>query len=95
MVGGSDVVKVLGRSAFHDTSLICDGDLAYLGGSWSKTVGCAVSLSCPSEHRLVHIHTYICMYVCMYVYMYICMYVCMYICIYVYMYVCILIYSQR
>ena len=43
MVGGKETVRVLGRSAFHDTALTCDGDLAYLGGSWSKTVGCAVS----------------------------------------------------
>ncbi|CAI7812305.1 unnamed protein product [Closterium sp. NIES-53] len=43
MVGGKDVVKVLGRSAFHDTALSCDGSLAYLGGSWSKSVGCATS----------------------------------------------------
>ncbi|OAE19761.1 hypothetical protein AXG93_2958s1370 [Marchantia polymorpha subsp. ruderalis] len=41
MVGGRDVVRVLGRSAFHDTSLVCGGELAYLGGSWSRTVGCA------------------------------------------------------
>ncbi|KVH96385.1 AAA+ ATPase domain-containing protein [Cynara cardunculus var. scolymus] len=27
-----DMVRVLGRSAFHDTSLISSGDLAYLGG---------------------------------------------------------------
>jgi CCR4-NOT complex subunit CAF16 len=43
MVGGRDVVRVLNRSAFHDTQLVCGGDLAYLGGSWSKTVGSAVS----------------------------------------------------
>lgn len=43
MVGGRDVVQVLSRSAFHDTQLVCGGDLAYLGGSWSKTVGSAVS----------------------------------------------------
>lgn len=42
MVGGRDVVRVLNRSAFHDTQLVCGGDLAYLGGSWSKTVGSAV-----------------------------------------------------
>lgn len=44
MVGGKDVVRVLNRPAFHDTNLVCSGDLAYLGGSWSKTVGSAVSL---------------------------------------------------
>ncbi|CAI0434486.1 unnamed protein product [Linum tenue] len=36
MVGGKDVVRVLNSSAFHDTQLVCSGDLAYLGGSWSK-----------------------------------------------------------
>lgn len=41
MVGGKDVVRVLNRPAFHDTNLVCSGDLAYLGGSWSKTVGSA------------------------------------------------------
>lgn len=44
MVGGRDVVRVLDSSAFHDTKLVCDGQLAYLGESWSKTVGSAVSL---------------------------------------------------
>lgn len=43
MVGGKDVVRVLNCSAFHDTKLVCDGDLAYLGESWSKAVGSAVS----------------------------------------------------
>lgn len=45
LVGGKNVVRVLGRSAFHDTALTCSGQLAYLGGSWSRTVGCAVSSS--------------------------------------------------
>lgn len=27
-----DMVKVLGRSAFHDTALTVSGDLSYLGG---------------------------------------------------------------
>lgn len=45
MVGGRDVVRVLNCSAFHDTQLVCNGDLAYLGGSWSKNVGSAVSFS--------------------------------------------------
>lgn len=44
MVGGKNVVQVLDRSAFHDTQLVCSGDLSYLGGSWSKTAGSAVSL---------------------------------------------------
>jgi len=41
MVGGKNVVQVLDRSAFHDTELVCSGDLSYLGGSWSKTAGSA------------------------------------------------------
>lgn len=41
MVGGRDVVRVLNSSAFHDTQLVCSGDLAYLGESWSKTIGSA------------------------------------------------------
>ncbi|GAB4841735.1 ABC transporter I member 19 [Ancistrocladus abbreviatus] len=41
MVGGRDVVRVLNCSAFHDTQLVCSGDLSYLGGSWSKTVASA------------------------------------------------------
>ena len=45
MVGGRDVVRVLNCSAFHDTQLVCSGDLAYLGGSWSKTIESAVSFS--------------------------------------------------
>lgn len=44
MVGGRDVVRVLNCSAFHDTQLVCSGDLAYLGGSWSKNAGSAVSV---------------------------------------------------
>ena len=43
MVGGRDVVQVLNCSAFHDTHLVCSGDLSYLGGSWSKNIGSAVS----------------------------------------------------
>lgn len=43
MVGGKDVVRVLNLSAFHDTHLVCSGDLAYLGESWSKNVGAVVS----------------------------------------------------
>lgn len=41
MVGGKDVVRVLNSSAFHDTRLVCSGDLVYLGESWSKNVGSA------------------------------------------------------
>lgn len=43
MVGGKDVVRVLDFSSFHDTHLVCSGDLSYLGGSWTKTIGSAVS----------------------------------------------------
>ena len=44
MVGGRDVVRVLNGSAFHDTQFVCSGDLSYLGGSWSRTIGSAVSV---------------------------------------------------
>lgn len=53
MVGGKDVVRVLNSSAFHDTKLVCSGDLAYLGESWSKTVGSAVSFL-PFEFLIVY-----------------------------------------
>ncbi|KAG6774617.1 hypothetical protein POTOM_021977 [Populus tomentosa] len=43
MAGGRDVKRVINGLAFHDTQLVCSGDLASLGGSWSKTVGSAVS----------------------------------------------------
>lgn len=36
-----DMVRVLGRSAFHDTSLTSSGDLAYLGGEWRREVAFA------------------------------------------------------
>lgn len=29
---GQEMVKVFGRSAFHDTALTTSGDLSYLGG---------------------------------------------------------------
>jgi len=51
MVGGKNVVQVLDRSAFHDTELVCSGDLSYLGGSWSKTAGSAVSTEIS---KLIH-----------------------------------------
>lgn len=69
MVGGRDVVQVLNGSAFHDTQLVCSGDLAYLGGSWSKTVSSAVStctscLSCELPYCfyvfLLSLHCYHC-----------------------------------
>lgn len=54
MVGGRDVVQVLKRSAFHDTKLVCSGDLAYLGGSWSKTVGCAGEIPLQGDFSAEH-----------------------------------------
>ncbi|KNA19195.1 hypothetical protein SOVF_063790 [Spinacia oleracea] len=35
------MVRVLGRSAFHDTSLTTSGDLCYLGGEWKRDVAFA------------------------------------------------------
>ncbi|KAG7968304.1 hypothetical protein I3843_08G148000 [Carya illinoinensis] len=35
------MVRVLGRSAFHDTSLTSSGDLSYLGGEWRREVAFA------------------------------------------------------
>ncbi|CAK9195485.1 unnamed protein product [Sphagnum troendelagicum] len=54
MVGGKNVVQVLGRSAFHDTALTCSGDLAYLGGSWSRTVGCAGEIPLQGDFSAEH-----------------------------------------
>ncbi|KAF8401914.1 hypothetical protein HHK36_012865 [Tetracentron sinense] len=54
MVGGRDVVRVLNCSAFHDTQLVCNGDLAYLGGSWSKTVGCAGEIPLQGDFSAEH-----------------------------------------
>ena len=34
-------VSVLGRPAFHDTSLVASGDLSYLGAAWRKDVAFA------------------------------------------------------
>lgn len=36
-----DMVRVLGRSAFHDTALAASGDLSYLGGEWRREVAFA------------------------------------------------------
>lgn len=36
-----DMVRVLGRSAFHDTALTSSGDLCYLGGEWRREVAFA------------------------------------------------------
>ncbi|KAG4193315.1 hypothetical protein CXB51_017645 [Gossypium anomalum] len=54
MVGGRDVVRVLNRSAFHDTQLVCGGDLAYLGGSWSKTIGSAGEVPLQGDFSAEH-----------------------------------------
>ncbi|XP_065853245.1 ABC transporter I family member 20 [Euphorbia lathyris] len=35
------MVRVLGRSAFHDTGLTTSGDLSYLGGEWRREVAFA------------------------------------------------------
>ncbi|KAM7263251.1 hypothetical protein ACFE04_000934 [Oxalis oulophora] len=35
------MVRVLGRSAFHDTALTASGDLCYLGGEWRREVAFA------------------------------------------------------
>lgn len=59
MVGGRDAVRVLNCSAFHDTNLVCSGDLVYLGESWSKTVGSAVSFSLSLFNSLLHIYVQI------------------------------------
>lgn len=54
MVGGRDVVRVLNRSSFHDTQLVCGGELAYLGGSWSKTVGSAGEIPLQGDFSAEH-----------------------------------------
>ncbi|XP_072976347.1 ABC transporter I family member 20 [Typha angustifolia] len=35
------MVRILGRSAFHDTNLTSSGDLSYLGGEWRRDVAFA------------------------------------------------------
>jgi CCR4-NOT complex subunit CAF16 len=54
MVGGKNVVQVLDRSAFHDTELVCSGDLSYLGGSWSKTAGSAGDIPLQGDFSAEH-----------------------------------------
>ncbi|XP_023641804.1 ABC transporter I family member 21 isoform X2 [Capsella rubella] len=54
MVGGKNVVKVLDRSAFHDTELVCSGDLSYLGGSWSKAAGSAGEIPLQGDFSAEH-----------------------------------------
>lgn len=39
------MVRVLGRSAFHDTSLTSSGDLSYLGGEVSFVSFCFIVLA--------------------------------------------------
>ncbi|XP_020108946.1 ABC transporter I family member 20 [Ananas comosus] len=36
-----DMVRVLGRSAFHDVALTASGDLSYLGGEWRRDIAFA------------------------------------------------------
>jgi len=54
MVGGRDVVRVLNGSAFHDTQLVCNGDLSYLGGSWSRTIGSAGDVPLQGDFSAEH-----------------------------------------
>ncbi|KAL3328567.1 hypothetical protein AABB24_035949 [Solanum stoloniferum] len=54
MVGGKDVVRVLNFSAFHDTHLVCSGDLAYLGESWSKNVGAVGEIPLQGDFSAEH-----------------------------------------
>nr|GMD61055.1 ABC transporter I family member 19-like [Ipomoea batatas]GMD66880.1 ABC transporter I family member 19-like [Ipomoea batatas]GMD71123.1 ABC transporter I family member 19-like [Ipomoea batatas] len=54
LVGGKDVVRVLNFSAFHDTHLVCNGDLAYLGESWSKNVGSAGEIPLQGDFSAEH-----------------------------------------
>ncbi|GAA0186535.1 ATP-binding cassette [Lithospermum erythrorhizon] len=54
MVGGRDVVRVLDFSAFHDTHLVCGGDLAYLGESWSKSAGSAGDIPLQGDFSAQH-----------------------------------------
>ncbi|KAD5317353.1 hypothetical protein E3N88_17299 [Mikania micrantha] len=54
MVGGKDVVRVLNFSSFHDTHLVCSGDLSYLGGSWTKTIGSAGEVPLQGDFSAEH-----------------------------------------
>ncbi|KAG0458623.1 hypothetical protein HPP92_021751 [Vanilla planifolia] len=54
MVGGRDVVRIQNCSAFHDTHLVCSGDLAYLGESWSKTIGSAGDVPLQGDFSAEH-----------------------------------------
>lgn len=46
------MVRVLGRSAFHDTGLTSSGDLCYLGGE----VRDGISISCEFDW-VVYVHS--------------------------------------
>eukprot|EP00897_Mesotaenium_endlicherianum_P008340 jgi/Mesen1/7534/ME000391S06773 len=51
------MVRVLGRSAFHDTTLSASGDLAYLGGEWRRDVAFAgfdvpLQMDIPAEKMI-------------------------------------------
>ncbi|GAQ85986.1 CCR4-NOT complex subunit CAF16 [Klebsormidium nitens] len=54
MVGGEDVVRILGRPAFHDLQLVCGGDLAYLGGSWTRSAGSAGDIPLQGDFSAEH-----------------------------------------
>ncbi|XP_010558330.1 PREDICTED: ABC transporter I family member 20 [Tarenaya hassleriana] len=51
------MVRVLGRSAFHDTGLTSSGDLCYLGGEWRRDVAFAgfevpIQMDIPAEKMI-------------------------------------------
>ncbi|WZN66507.1 ABC transporter [Chloropicon roscoffensis] len=41
-------IRILGRPAFHDTSLVCSGDLSYLGTAWRRDIAFA-GLGCSLQ----------------------------------------------
>ena len=38
---GQDVIRILGRPAFHDIQLVSSGDLSYLGPQWRRDIAFA------------------------------------------------------
>ncbi|QDZ25633.1 P-loop-containing nucleoside triphosphate hydrolase [Chloropicon primus] len=36
-----NTIRILGRPAFHDTSLLCSGDMSYLGTAWRRDIAFA------------------------------------------------------
>ena len=40
---GREVVRILGRPAFHDLQLVASGDLSYLGPQWRRDIAFAGS----------------------------------------------------